>query len=97
MLKSIMNSPMAFFDQTPSGRILNRFSKNIEESKLWRQSRKCLKAKNTSSDVCFSVDTPIPFLLEAVTQYSMMCLSQVRSCHVLLTSSIQLCVFRFKI
>ena len=33
MLKSIMNSPMAFFDVTPSGRILNRFSKDMDESK----------------------------------------------------------------
>ena len=31
MLKSIMNSPMAFFDKTPSGRIINRFSKDMDE------------------------------------------------------------------
>ena len=77
MLKSIMNSPMAFFDQTPSGRILNRFSKNIDESELWKQNSEYMKAKKTPSDVCSPVDTPIPFLLEAVTQFSMMCLSQV--------------------
>jgi len=54
MLKSIMNSPMAFFDVTPSGRILNRFSKDMDE-----------------------MDTRIPFLLEAVFQYSLMNISQV--------------------
>ena len=33
MLNSIMMSPMAFFDVTPSGRILNRFSKDLDISK----------------------------------------------------------------
>merc|ERR1719180_62136 len=45
---------MAFFDVTPSGRILNRFSKDMDE-----------------------MDTRIPFLLEAVAQYSLMNISQV--------------------
>jgi len=54
VLKSIMNSPMAFFDVTPSGRILNRFSKDMDE-----------------------MDTRIPFLLEAVAQYSLMNISQI--------------------
>ncbi len=29
MLRNILHSPMAFFDTTPLGRILNRFSKDI--------------------------------------------------------------------
>ena len=33
MLNSIMLSPMAFFDVTPSGRILNRFTKDLDISK----------------------------------------------------------------
>ena len=33
MLNSVMFSPMAFFDVTPSGRILNRFSKDLDISK----------------------------------------------------------------
>lgn len=30
MLESVLHSPMAFFDQTPIGRIINRFSKDID-------------------------------------------------------------------
>ena len=32
MLSSVLRSPMAFFDSTPAGRILNRFSKDMDES-----------------------------------------------------------------
>jgi ABC-type multidrug transport system fused ATPase/permease subunit len=33
MLERVMRSPVAFFDETPAGRILNRFAKDIDESK----------------------------------------------------------------
>ena len=33
MLRSVMKSPMAFFDSTPAGRVINRFSKDMDESK----------------------------------------------------------------
>ena len=31
MLKRIMRCPMVFFDTTPAGRIINRFSKDMDE------------------------------------------------------------------
>ena len=37
MLKRILYSPMAFFDSTPSGRIINRFSKDMDECKLLKE------------------------------------------------------------
>ena len=35
MVLNVMRSPMAFFDVTPSGWILNRFSKDMDISKLY--------------------------------------------------------------
>ena len=71
VLKSIMNSPMSFFDVTPSGRILNRFSKDMDESEFF------LILTNLSWSHHFAVDTRIPFLVEAVAQYFLICISQV--------------------
>ena len=33
MLKRVMRCPMSFFDNTPAGRIINRFSKDMDERK----------------------------------------------------------------
>lgn len=33
VLQSVMKSPMSFFDANPSGRILNRFSRDLDEGK----------------------------------------------------------------
>ena len=80
MLNSIMNSPMAFFDVTPSGQILNRFSKDMDES----------ESIAMNNFICvFPVDTRIPFLLEAVFQYSLMCISQVMTASYAFTKPLQ--------
>ena len=34
MFKSILGSPLSFFDTTPTGRILNRFSRDLDERKF---------------------------------------------------------------
>ena len=31
MLEKVVKAPMAFFDRTPAGRVLNRFSKDMDE------------------------------------------------------------------
>lgn len=31
LLQKIMHAPMSFFDQTPIGRLVNRFSKDVDE------------------------------------------------------------------
>ena len=33
MLKRVMGCPMSFFDSTPTGRVMNRFSKDMDEIK----------------------------------------------------------------
>lgn len=33
VLQSVMKSPMSFFDANPPGRILNRFSRDLDEGK----------------------------------------------------------------
>ena len=34
LLKKVSRCPMRFFDKTPLGRIMNRFSKDMDECKL---------------------------------------------------------------
>lgn len=42
MFNSVIRGTIQFFDTTPSGRILNRFSKDMDESELHWLSRGCL-------------------------------------------------------
>lgn len=38
MLRKIVKSPMRFFDETPMGKITNRFSKDMDERKALQQT-----------------------------------------------------------
>ncbi len=39
MIDRILHSPMKFFDQTPTGKIINRFSKDMDECKMFHPSQ----------------------------------------------------------
>ena len=72
MILNVMRSPMSFFDVTPSGWILNRFSKDMDVSKL-----KSILIHARHSLFILLVDTKIPFHVEACGQYLFLTLCQV--------------------
>ncbi|GFR98147.1 multidrug resistance-associated protein 1 [Elysia marginata] len=63
MLSNIMRSPMVFFDTTPSGRILNRFSRDVEtiDNLIPQQLRSWMSTffGTVSTIVVISYSTPI--------------------------------------
>ena len=50
---SVMGSPMAFFDITPVGRIINRFSKDLDDSKCLLESQLVLLFATELTEVFF--------------------------------------------
>ena len=68
MVLNIMGSPMAFFDVTPPGWILSRFSKDMDISK-W--------TKYANALFFILVDARIPFSIEVVGQYLLILVCQV--------------------
>lgn len=65
MLKSVIHGVVYFFDTTPEGRILNRFSKDLDESKKYR----IFEVKTFE----ILVDVRVPFSFEALLQYMITC------------------------
>ncbi|XP_012944065.1 multidrug resistance-associated protein 1 [Aplysia californica] len=63
MLTNVMKSPMSFFDTTPSGRILNRFSRDVEtiDNTLPQQVRSWMNTAfgTLSTIIVISYSTPI--------------------------------------
>jgi ATP-binding cassette subfamily C (CFTR/MRP) protein 1 len=69
MLYSILRSKMSFFEQTPVGRIINRFSKDIESVEgvipdSYKSLIRCL-VQVLSTVIAISISTPI-FLIPLV-------------------------------
>ena len=81
LLENILRSPMSFFDTTPLGRILNRFSKdiNIIDETLPRSVRSFLATLFNvfSTIIVVSIATPI-FLVVIIPMTIIYILVQVR-------------------
>ena len=52
LFRRILRSPMKFFDTTPTGRILNRFSKDMDEGISHCFSLLCSRARTTQHSDC---------------------------------------------
>ena len=83
MLKNILRSPMVFFETTPTGRILNRFSRDVEtiDNTLPSLFRSWVNTTFTviSTIVVISYSTPI-FLVMIVPLALLYYFIQVRGC-----------------
>lgn len=65
LLVSILKCEMRFFESTPVGRILNRFSKDIEviESRLPDQFKQCIRLSLTVLSILIVVSINSPFFI----------------------------------
>lgn len=72
----IINSPLQFFETTPSGRIQNIFSRDVDESEFCLISNDFLRRINTCWLICFltfSVDNYLPISIENMVQNIFTC------------------------
>lgn len=70
MFHKVLHGWMRFFDTTPSGRVLNRFSKDIDESRGHNSSVALLER----SPMAAAADVALPFSLESFVQNFLMVL-----------------------
>ncbi|CAL1533104.1 unnamed protein product, partial [Lymnaea stagnalis] len=68
MLETILHQPMAFFDTTPLGRILNRFARDVDvlDSNLSRQLRMVLQTLSTIVGIVIVISYTTPIFLAVV-------------------------------
>ncbi|XP_059139698.1 multidrug resistance-associated protein 1-like isoform X2 [Physella acuta] len=68
MLDAILHQPMAFFDTTPVGRILNRFSRDVDvlDSNLARQVRMVLQTLSQMLSIVIVITYTTPIFLALV-------------------------------
>ncbi|CAG5132940.1 unnamed protein product, partial [Candidula unifasciata] len=68
MLDTILHQPMSFFDTTPLGRILNRFSRDVDvlDVGMSRQVRMCLQFLSTIISVVVVISYTTPIFLAVV-------------------------------
>jgi ABC-type multidrug transport system fused ATPase/permease subunit len=72
MFHRVLHATMRFFDTTPSGRILNRFTKDTDESWLSMSHSTLPPTLTATLHVLFTVDVKLPFSLESFAQNSLM-------------------------
>ena len=91
LLMNVLRLPMSFFETTPSGRILNRFSKDINtiDETIPRSVRSFLLTTFTVLSTIFIISYVTPLFMVVILPVAALYLSiQVRECSLMLTFNV---------